>query len=315
MTLHRDFEGAPLSATYYPVALANALAGKDLNGSIPELWITLNASLDSDTVLGERRWYYGHDGGVFCGLGGCDIDLVSVFLHEIAHGLGFTTFFNYNSGEKFATRMRCLDLAPCAADDDCVVGQCALRGYDDRYLLQLVDGATGAPLAAMTPGERAAVIVSDGRLAWSGENLALASALLSTGADLNGDVHMHDPARIARGSSVSHFSPALYPDQFMEPGYTGPNHDTGLPGGLAADLLADLGWTLRRDFLCGDADGSGFLGVIDALAILRRALSLPGECSTRACDVNGDLAITVTDALMVLSRVVGNSVAFDCPVA
>lgn len=312
MTVHRDFPGAPLPATYYPAALANNLAGLDLNAGIPEIWITLNASVDSDAVLGERSWYYGHDGEVPCSPRGCDIDLVSVALHEIAHGLGFSALFNLSSGEKFDSRLRCPDMSPCSLAKGCPNGACVRRGYDDRYLLQLIDAGTGQALSTMTSVERASVLVSDGRLAWSGDELARASVLLSSGVDVNGDVHMHDPVRLAPGSSVTHFSPALSPDQFMEPGYTGPIHDTGLPGGLAAYLLADLGWPLRAESSCGDADGSGQINVADALTVLRAALSLPGNCPLSLCDVDSDQVISVDDAVLVLSLVVGNPVSLHC---
>lgn len=312
MTVHRDFEGAPLPATYYPAALANNLAGLDLNGGIPEVWITLNASVDSDAVLGEHSWYYGHDGEVPCGPRGCDIDLVSVVLHEIAHGLGFTTLFDYRSGEKFDSRLRCPDMGLCSLAEGCANGACLGRGYDDRYLLQLIEAGTGKALSTMTSAERASVLVSDGGLVWSGDELARASVLLNSGVDVNGDVRMHDPARLAPGSSVTHFSPVLSPDQFMEPGYTGPIHDTGLPGGLAAYLLADLGWPLRAESSCGDADGSGQIGIADALIVLRSALGLPGSCPLSSCDVNGDQQLSVLDALLILSLVVGNPVSLDC---
>ena len=312
MTVHRDFEGAPLPATYYPVALANNLAGRDLNAGIPEVWITLNASVDSDAVLGERSWYYGHDGAVPCSPRGCDIDLVSVALHEIAHGLGFTTLFDYRSGEKFDSRLRCPDMGLCLLAEDCAHGDCLARGYDDRYLLQLIEAGTGEALSTMASAERASVLVSDGGLAWSGDELARASVLLNSGVDINGNVHMHDPPLLAPGSSVTHFSPVLSPDQFMEPGYTGPLHDTGLPGGLAAYLLADLGWPLRAVSSCGDADGSGQIGIADALTVLRSALGLPDSCPLSSCDVNGDQELSVLDALLILSLVVGNPVSFDC---
>ena len=40
------------------------------------------------------------------------------------------------------------------------------------------------------------------------------------------------------GSSVSHFSDSLSPDELMEPRHTDPLHDVG----LAKELLADIGW-------------------------------------------------------------------------
>ena len=85
-----NFVGAPDPSLWYPSALANALAGKDLDGDNPEMIITVNSLAD---------WYRG--GGV--GPSKTEYDLQSVMLHEMAHGLGFLStssydeFFGYGS--------------------------------------------------------------------------------------------------------------------------------------------------------------------------------------------------------------------------
>ena len=85
-----NFSGAPDPSLWYPSALANALAGKDLDGDNPEMVITVN-SLAS--------WYRGGSNGP----SKSEYDLQSVILHEMAHGLGFLStdsydnFFGYGS--------------------------------------------------------------------------------------------------------------------------------------------------------------------------------------------------------------------------
>jgi hypothetical protein len=85
-----NFSGAPDAGLWYPSALANALAGKDLDGDNPEMVITVN-SLAS--------WYRGGS----LGPSKSEYDLQSVILHEMAHGLGFLStdsydnFFGYGS--------------------------------------------------------------------------------------------------------------------------------------------------------------------------------------------------------------------------
>ena len=78
-----NFAGAPDPSLWYPSALANALAGKDLDGDTPEMIITVNSLAD---------WYRG--GGV--GPSKTEYDLQSVMLHEMAHGLGFLSTSNYD---------------------------------------------------------------------------------------------------------------------------------------------------------------------------------------------------------------------------
>ena len=70
------FSGAPDPSLWYPSALANALAGKDLDKANPEIVIQVNSA---------ASWNTRGDGLPT----GNEYDLQSVFLHEIGHGLGF----------------------------------------------------------------------------------------------------------------------------------------------------------------------------------------------------------------------------------
>ena len=85
-----NFKGAPDASLWYPSALANALAGKDLDGDNPEMFITVNSL---------ANWYRGNGTGPTR----FEYDLQSVILHEMAHGLGFLStdsyddFFGYGS--------------------------------------------------------------------------------------------------------------------------------------------------------------------------------------------------------------------------
>ena len=78
-----NFPNAPDKTLYYAAALANALAGNDLDPNNPELEITISS---------DAPWYYGVDGK-------CppkSFDLVSVILHEMGHGLGFISGSYYD---------------------------------------------------------------------------------------------------------------------------------------------------------------------------------------------------------------------------
>ena len=85
-----NFAGAPDPSLWYPSALANALAGKDLDGDNPEIVINVNSS---------ASWYRGNGAGP----SKSEYDLQSVMVHELAHGLGFLStdsydnFFGYGS--------------------------------------------------------------------------------------------------------------------------------------------------------------------------------------------------------------------------
>lgn len=69
---------------YYPVALAEKIAATNLNSDTEaELEISLNR---------RARWYTGTDGNTPTD----NYDLVTVIIHEMCHGLGFTTSMNSN---------------------------------------------------------------------------------------------------------------------------------------------------------------------------------------------------------------------------
>ncbi len=82
---HRNFANAPFANTWYQQALANRLAGFDLNPAVNDMNITFNSALNGVAPC-SFRWYYGVDGNE-----GADIELLPVVLHEIGHGLGFAT--------------------------------------------------------------------------------------------------------------------------------------------------------------------------------------------------------------------------------
>lgn len=74
--LTRNFDGAPARDTWYPVALADALAGRDLRGDA-DIEASFNSTfgnwhLDPDTPPDADAY-----------------DLYTVVLHELGHGLGF----------------------------------------------------------------------------------------------------------------------------------------------------------------------------------------------------------------------------------
>lgn len=85
-----NFANAPDPTLWYPSALANALAGQDLDKNNAEIVIQVNSS---------ANWDQRNDGAPTK----TEYDLESVFIHELGHGLGFLstdsydTYFRYGS--------------------------------------------------------------------------------------------------------------------------------------------------------------------------------------------------------------------------
>ncbi|HEX8722334.1 MAG TPA: PA domain-containing protein [Pyrinomonadaceae bacterium] len=140
-TSFRGFANAPFANTLYPVALANALAGADLNNANPEINAQFNSNLGNTGCLEGKPFYLGLDGNH-----GSGIDLVAVLMHEFGHGLGFLTFTNSSTGAQAG-------------------------GFPFIYDRFLVDNTTEKAWVEMTDAERQASAVNTGHLVWKGQNV------------------------------------------------------------------------------------------------------------------------------------------------
>jgi hypothetical protein len=78
---YRNLDGLYFADRFYPVAIAEKLAGEELTGSSsPDITANFNSTVE---------WYFGTDGN-------CPnnaFDFVTTVLHEVTHGLGFVGFF------------------------------------------------------------------------------------------------------------------------------------------------------------------------------------------------------------------------------
>ncbi len=86
-TFQKNFSAAPLTNVYYPIALVEKLMGKEMNDTKdPDIVCSINKSVS---------WFLGTNGNT----PESEYDLVTVALHEIAHGLGISGFFVDENGE------------------------------------------------------------------------------------------------------------------------------------------------------------------------------------------------------------------------
>ncbi len=95
--INRDFIGAEFPGTWYHGALADKRSGVNFDPGSFEIRAFFNVDIDNNNAcLSGTNWYYGFDGNA-----GGDIALLPVLLHEMAHGLGFSTFTNEATGSEF----------------------------------------------------------------------------------------------------------------------------------------------------------------------------------------------------------------------
>ena len=140
----RDFPGALFPATWYHVALANRLANSDQIPGTDDISATFNSSVGGASCL-TVGWYYGLDGNE-----GTQIELLPVVLHELGHGLGFSTPTSGSSGAQNS----------------------GFPGVYDKFLLDLT---TGMHWDAETAAQRAASAIACTKLVWDGANVVAAA--------------------------------------------------------------------------------------------------------------------------------------------
>lgn len=85
MWVWRNFPNAPAADTWYADPLANSLSGADLDAEA-DITVTFNSA--------RSDWYFGTDGSP----SGSQYDFVTVALHELAHGLGLTSYAQVRDG-------------------------------------------------------------------------------------------------------------------------------------------------------------------------------------------------------------------------
>jgi len=193
-----SFPGAPDPALWYVSALANALAGKDLDKNNPEIVIQVNS---------EAPWNARGDGKPTR----TEYDLKSVFLHEVGHGLGFSSNDSYEL--VFG------------------VGTLSMPTPFDAYL-QTEDGKRLADLPS--PSKELGVALTSS-LVWSGP----------LGVKANGGVKpkMFTPSTYEPGSSTSHLDESSFTNAGLDSVMT-PRLDSGEifvgPGPLMLAMMEDL---------------------------------------------------------------------------
>lgn len=195
---YSGFAGAPDPTLWYTSALANSLAGKDLDKANPEMIIQVNSG---------AAWNIRGDGSPTNN----EYDLESVFLHEIAHGLGFLSNDSYDSFYGVAS----LD-QPTPYD-------AYAQTSDGRRLADL-------PSPSLELGQ--ALTTS---LVWAGP--------LGIKANNGVKPKLYTPSRYESGSSTSHLDEATFSKTGLDSVMT-PNLDPGEifkePGPLLLAMMEDM---------------------------------------------------------------------------
>ena len=84
--------GAKFAEAWYPIALANSLAGKDLDKDKDDIYTAFSSAIDQPDcrAMGASGWHYGLRGNAD-NIGGKS-NFLNVIMHEIGHGLGVSGY-------------------------------------------------------------------------------------------------------------------------------------------------------------------------------------------------------------------------------
>jgi hypothetical protein len=211
-TAFANFDGAQQTNTFYPVALAEKMAGKDLNPiADPDIVATFSSG---------TNWYFGTDGNTPAG----KMDLVTIVLHEIAHGLGFTDTYSVANNE----------------------GSVGLEsgGVNVPFVYDLfVENGTGTNLFTQVASPSAAM------------KTQLTSAdifynTLTATTALGARPKLYAPTTFNGGSSISHLDEATFktpgdPNNLMTPqiAFSESIHN---PGSILRNIFKDMGWVFAK---------------------------------------------------------------------
>jgi hypothetical protein len=202
----KDFEGAPLKNTWYPLSLAEKLAETELNGS-GEIDIVANFN------SGRNDWYFGVDGNCPAD----KFDLLTVVLHELGHGLGISGTFFKNGA----------------------IGTFGINGLPKVYDLFVINGA-GQQLINQSIYPNGSSALGDQLTNNSLEFNSLIATLFNIP---NGVPRLYAPNPYNPGSSISHLDQSynLTNNGLMTPFATlGKVNHT--PGPLIKGILYEMGW-------------------------------------------------------------------------
>jgi PA domain len=130
VSLQENFTKAPKANCWYPVALANSLAGRDLEPLENDITITANSN---------GTFYYGLDSASPGELS----NFVDILLHELAHGLGFSSYSDDVTGAFYTS-------------------------HPDIFSTLMYDLQLDRPWINITASQRVSSSISEPYLVWNG---------------------------------------------------------------------------------------------------------------------------------------------------
>lgn len=216
LSLSMPAGGVP--STWYNAAHANAIDGVDLGGA--------GSSEMGNAFNSTFSWYFGTDGATPGGM----TDFVTVVLHELTHGLGFTGSADFHDG---TDPLDCSGIVGTGC-----IGTGAAHAGDPIIYDRFTDDSGGAALLTyVNPG------VALGAVLTGGTTSVFFDGTVTTASAPAGPKALYAPVTWAGGSSYSHFETSTFPGEIMK--HSLPTGASIHSPGLALAVFEDMGWPIK----------------------------------------------------------------------
>ncbi len=208
---YANFPGAPVADTWFQVAIANKLAGTDLDGAPHDINANFNSTFPD--------WYFGTDGNTPF----AQYDFVSVVLHELGHGLGFSGSMRVGG--------------VCGTGNGCWGSGTPFPFIYDRFAIN----GSGQSLIDTnlfgSPSPELAAHLTSNNVFFNGPNAVQANA--------GSNVKLYAPNPFASGSSYSHLDGVFdgTPNALMTFSISNGEVQHN-PGPVMLCMFKDMGWTV-----------------------------------------------------------------------
>jgi hypothetical protein len=314
-----NFDNAPQSNTWYPVATANQLAGVDLEAGFPDIQATFSSTFPD--------WDFGTDSST----GENRVSFASVVLHELGHGLGFLGSMRVDDGQ-----------GPAECN-----GQPGTYCYNYAGFPMIYDRFTENGLGT-------ALLSFPNNSTDLGDQLTSNDLYFNSlgGNFANGEsrVPIYAPATWSQGSSYSHLAESYNATSHALMTYSISRGETiHNPGAVTLCMFAEMGWTVSESCsVSPDTPISGLTAVSDGPTILGAATQLsasilsgsnvsyewdfgdstsgmgtavshtyaePGEYTAQVTATNSISIVTATTLVQVDEAITGLAAANDGPTA
>jgi hypothetical protein len=218
-----NFNGAPDTTVGYPTSLANSISSIELNPGEFDMDIYMNST---------SNWYFGLDGNA-----GAQVDFVTVFLHEVVHGLGGLSFGKVENNLGSFGMLSISDVPlPTSFPINFEPG---VHTIWDNFLVNGSGETISDSLVYPNETSDLAIQIQSSDIYFSGLNATTANGGLNP--------KIYAPGVWTIGSSLHHFDESTFSgteNELFTPMNSGVNQ---FPGPVLLGALIDIGWSINTD--------------------------------------------------------------------